>query len=277
MFTLVVAVLGKVGDKFVVCNAACLWEAVHALVDFNVDVAIVDKGGKVVLFEDGRRDEGNRDHHVLCPSQVGIQVKVLDIHCHEEGIWGGDHTVENEFGRSETGCLGANITGVVDQVATYGPSDSAGLGFLGTVGDDVSKIGCFASFGDLIKSDEFDCVGASGLFVTVGKAAGFLSTGFFPEVALRTAQEFGVFNIFAGVWVDSFVCMTGGWMDDFDVLGIKAQDFGNGQVGRSKAGDVDVDGSAGGGGLGCQGRGKRVGDFGQQQNWQGRSLRSGLE
>ena len=41
-FGLVVAVLGKVGDENIIGNASRLREAVHAFVDFNVDIAIAN-------------------------------------------------------------------------------------------------------------------------------------------------------------------------------------------------------------------------------------------
>ena len=42
MLALVVAMGGKVGDEFVIGDAAGLREAVHAFVDFNIDIPIVD-------------------------------------------------------------------------------------------------------------------------------------------------------------------------------------------------------------------------------------------
>ena len=39
---MVVAVFGEVGDKFVIGDAAGLREAVHAFVDFNIYIPVVD-------------------------------------------------------------------------------------------------------------------------------------------------------------------------------------------------------------------------------------------
>ena len=38
---LVITMVRKVGDEFIVGQASCLWEAIHAFSDFDVDIAIV--------------------------------------------------------------------------------------------------------------------------------------------------------------------------------------------------------------------------------------------
>ena len=53
MFALDVAMFGEVGNEFVVGYAASLGQTIHAFVDFDVDVSVVDKGAKIVLIEDG--------------------------------------------------------------------------------------------------------------------------------------------------------------------------------------------------------------------------------
>jgi hypothetical protein len=42
MLALAIAVLGKVWYELIIGNAAGLWKAVHAFVDFDIDIAIVN-------------------------------------------------------------------------------------------------------------------------------------------------------------------------------------------------------------------------------------------
>jgi hypothetical protein len=57
--------------------------------------------------------------------------------------------------------------GEIDEIAAYGPADLSGLGFLGSVGDYIAKVGCFAALGNLVETDEADCVCPFGLFVAI--------------------------------------------------------------------------------------------------------------
>ena len=40
-FGLMIAVLGEVGDEFIIGKASCLWKPIHSFPDFHVDIAIV--------------------------------------------------------------------------------------------------------------------------------------------------------------------------------------------------------------------------------------------
>ena len=85
---LVVSMGSQVGDEGVVGDLASLGQAIHAFMDLNVYVPIVDEGTKVVLVKDGLGNEGDRDHHVFIPGHWGVEVEVLDVDCHELGIGG---------------------------------------------------------------------------------------------------------------------------------------------------------------------------------------------
>ena len=129
MLALDVAMFGKVWNKFVIGDAAGLGKAVHAFVDFNIDIAFVDKGGKVVLLKDGLWDQGDREHHVFGTIEVGVQVEILNVHGHKQGVGSGNDAVKDEFGGGKASGFGAGIARVVDEIATDGPSDTLGLGF----------------------------------------------------------------------------------------------------------------------------------------------------
>jgi hypothetical protein len=65
-------------------NDACLWKAVHPLLDLTVDVAIV--GGfvrGVGSADDVVRHVGNAQAHVLKSGHRGVQIEILDVHRHE--------------------------------------------------------------------------------------------------------------------------------------------------------------------------------------------------
>jgi len=98
VFCLNVTMLGKVGNKLVVGNSASLGEAIHAAADFNVDVIIVDKGRQVVVIKNGLGDIADVDPHVLIMRHGRVEIKILDIHCHEFGIGCGHDAVEDNFG-----------------------------------------------------------------------------------------------------------------------------------------------------------------------------------
>ena len=215
VFTLVVAVFGKVGNEGVVGDAAGLGEAIHAFVDFDVNVTFVDEGFKIVEFKNCLRDERDRDHHELGTGHRGVQVKVLDVHDHEACSWGGDNTVEEELGCGESSGFGADVSGVVNEIAANSPANSTGLSFLGAVCNDVAEVGCFATFGDLVEPDELDSVGSLGLLVPIGESTGFFSARFLPKVAFRTSEEFGVFDVVTGVRMDGFVGGAGRRVDNF--------------------------------------------------------------
>jgi hypothetical protein len=85
------------------------------------------------------------DPHVLIVVHWGAEVEIFDVHGHELGTRGGDDTVEEELGGGEAGRFGADFTRVVDAVAADGEADTVGLGFLGLVRDNETKVCGFAA------------------------------------------------------------------------------------------------------------------------------------
>ena len=41
------------------------------------------------MIEDCFGDEADGDHHVLTPCEIGVEIKVFDVHGHEKGFGGG--------------------------------------------------------------------------------------------------------------------------------------------------------------------------------------------
>jgi hypothetical protein len=129
--TLVVAMGGKVRDKGIICNFSSLGKAVHAFADLDINVAVMDKGAEVVLVKNRFWNQGDRYHHVFIAIHGIVEIEILDVHGHELGVGGGEDTVEEEFGGGEAGGLGADITRVVNEVATHSPADTASCSFWG--------------------------------------------------------------------------------------------------------------------------------------------------
>jgi len=48
----------------VVGYPTCLWEPIHAMPDFDINVPIVDKWVKIVMYHDVRGQGGDQDAHV---------------------------------------------------------------------------------------------------------------------------------------------------------------------------------------------------------------------
>jgi hypothetical protein len=70
-----------------------LGKAIHATADFNIDIVIVDEGGKSVFCHDGQWNDGYRNTHVFVVIHWGIQVEVLEITSHKASIGSRDDAV----------------------------------------------------------------------------------------------------------------------------------------------------------------------------------------
>jgi hypothetical protein len=122
----------------------------------------------------------------------------------------GEDTVEEDLGSSEASSLGAAVAGIIDAITTDGPADSARLSFLRAIGDDVAKVGCFAAFWDIGRTNEVDRVGAGSIFVALSETADFFGAGFFPKVSFRAGDESRVLDRFASIGMDGFEGSLGG-------------------------------------------------------------------
>ncbi len=87
----------------VIGNLAGLQESIHALPDFDIDMAIVDKGMQVVVVHDGRGKDCHRDVHASIVSRLhgGSKVEIFEITHHAVGAGGGNDAIEKQFGGDE--------------------------------------------------------------------------------------------------------------------------------------------------------------------------------
>ncbi len=96
------------------CEDAGLRQAVHSLLDLNVDKTIVDKWEEVVLVDDFGRYEGDRHLHVLISIEGRVQIEVLEVDGHEFCVGCGDDTVEQDLCSGDAGGFGADIARIIN-------------------------------------------------------------------------------------------------------------------------------------------------------------------
>lgn len=88
-----VAIFGEVHHKMIIGEDTSVREAIHALANFDENVAVVDEWRKVVVIHDYQRDVFNGDLHVLITRHQRAQVEALDVDGHELGMLGGEDAV----------------------------------------------------------------------------------------------------------------------------------------------------------------------------------------
>ena len=121
-------------------NAAGLQEAVHAFLDFHIDVSIVDKVVELVVFHDRVGNGRDGDAHV---GVIGwwhgcAKVKVFEVANHASHARCGDDTIEKEFCGDYVGGFGADIPEVFNLVAAHGPVYAVWGGFFRPVSADYA-------------------------------------------------------------------------------------------------------------------------------------------
>jgi len=95
----------------VIGNLASLRESIHAPPDFDIDVAIVDKGMQLVVVHDGRGKDCHGDVHVSIVSRLhgGSKVEIFEITHHAAGTRGENNAIEKQFGSDEVSSFSADI------------------------------------------------------------------------------------------------------------------------------------------------------------------------
>ena len=99
--------------------------------------------------------------HVFVSGHGCTQVEILEINRQELGIWRGHNTVDQDFGGSKVGCLGADVEWVFNLVPTDGPANAVRIDLFGPHGGNDAQVLCLAAAGNGRDSrDEENCVGA---------------------------------------------------------------------------------------------------------------------
>jgi len=105
-----------------------LGEAIHAALNFNIDVPIVDQGVEPVVVHDVSGEHGDRDARVciILGLHGGAQIKIFEITHHAFGMGCGDYTVEEDLDGGEVCSFGADIAGIVNAITAHSPMDTVG-------------------------------------------------------------------------------------------------------------------------------------------------------
>ena len=93
-----VAECGKVFAQLVVGDDAGLREAVHALVDFNANISVVNEWEELVLVDDFLRDYIDGESHVFVALHRGAIIKIFYVQHHVFGVRSRYGAVEVAFG-----------------------------------------------------------------------------------------------------------------------------------------------------------------------------------
>jgi hypothetical protein len=70
-----------------------LGQSPHDMMQFDINVSIVDLVSKVVLFDNPGREKCKCDSHILVPVKGGKKVKKNDVKAHELGIGCAEHAM----------------------------------------------------------------------------------------------------------------------------------------------------------------------------------------
>ena len=150
----------KAFDELVVCNDTSLGEAIHAASNFDVDKTVVDQVVQAILLDDFVRQEVDGEAHVFVSVHGCAEVVVLEVNEDLAGPRGRDSAVDDQFGGGEIRGVGADVEGIIDEVATDGETGPFWFGFLGAVIANDAAVGDRAVRGNRRVWDEEDGVGA---------------------------------------------------------------------------------------------------------------------
>ena len=103
-------------------------------------MVFIDLGVHIVLVDEFLGDEFARYTHVLISFHRGLEVKVFDICAEIFSVWGRKYAVPEHLGCYEVSCSGGDISRVIDEISSYGNTDSVGVSFLGSVIDQPATL-----------------------------------------------------------------------------------------------------------------------------------------
>jgi len=138
--------------ELVIGNFASLWQSIHTLANFDIDMAMVDKCMEDVVVHDVWWDNGNWNAHVgiVGGGHWGTQVEIFEVTHHALGIGGRHNAVEEQFSGDNVGHFSAHITQVFDAIATNSPADMMRYRFFGAMGTNNVEVGGTPTRGRLV-------------------------------------------------------------------------------------------------------------------------------
>ena len=149
VWKLVVSMLGETFLEELVGEDPGLWEAIHTLPDFHVNMPLADLAFELVMFDDVGRKEGNGHTHVLIPIERSLEIHVLNVGPTKLCTRCADSAIPQEFRRHHVSSACGEFEWVVDEVAAHGDPHAIGILFLWTMVDDNTGIRDGPVFGNV--------------------------------------------------------------------------------------------------------------------------------
>ena len=162
--------------KLIVGDETSLFEAIHTALDANMNVVVSLDGIKMVV---GANRLGNGvvwELHELRRWEGGVEIKIRDIGRDKACAWGGNDTVDEEFGEDEIGCWCGSGAMVGDTIATNCKTNSVSFSLKGANrSNDMAICDGFGSWNGS-DGDESDGVCACGgvIGTALGQSSEFI-------------------------------------------------------------------------------------------------------
>jgi len=159
--------------------------------DLHINMAIVDKGMKIVMVHDVGRNNSDQNAHVSIIGRLhgGAQVKVLDVAHHALSARCGHDTVEEQLGSDEVCSFGADITRVFDTITTDSLPDSMQDGLFRAMSTDGVEVGATVTMGNGGDRNEEHSVGSWDGCHALYQAVDLSGIGLLPQWAIRTVAS----------------------------------------------------------------------------------------
>ena len=156
--------------KLIVCDETSLLEAIHTALDANMDAVVGLESVEVVVGANWLWNGVVGELHELWRWEGGVEIKIRDIGRDKACAWGGNDTVDEEFGEDEIGCWCGSGTIVGDTIATNCKTNSVSFSLKGANRSNDMAIG--DGFGSWNGSDGDESDGVCACGGVIGTALG---------------------------------------------------------------------------------------------------------
>ncbi len=117
-----------------------MWQAVHPLTDFHVDITIYSLVEESILLDDVLWKEGERHFYVFILVEWHVKVYVLDVGAGKTCSFCADLAVPKKFGGNHISGVRGEFKRIIDQVTTNRDANRVRVFFLWTMINDNSTI-----------------------------------------------------------------------------------------------------------------------------------------
>jgi hypothetical protein len=148
-----------------------LGQTVNAATNFEIDPTVVCEGEEIVFVDELVGNIGELDADVFRVVETSSEIEVFDIVANKFGTWTRENAVDLDLEGFEGACVGADVAGIDDTIATDGDSSAIFFFFVGL--DLANYLGVrdlFATFErDVFVSDDMKGFGALNAFLGAGR------------------------------------------------------------------------------------------------------------